>query len=147
LAAAAPVDAAPAAPRAATPALANGGCRVLIVDDNESGADLLADSLRALGYTVQVAFDGPSALQTVSTFVPDVVLLDLGLPVMDGFELAQRLRVDCGLTRVPFIAITGYAQELDRQRTTTGGFRGHLAKPVDVHVVDEMIRSIQAAHT
>ena len=55
--------------------------------------------------------------------------------------------MDCGLTRVPFIAITGYAQELDRQRTTTGGFRGHLAKPVDVHVVDEMIRSIQAAHT
>jgi signal transduction histidine kinase/DNA-binding response OmpR family regulator len=132
-----------ASPRALVAPVATGGCRVLLVDDNEQGAELLADSLRALGYTVEVAFDGPMALRKVRTFGPDVALLDLGLPVMDGFELAERLRVDCGLTRVPFIAITGYAQELDRQRTATGGFRGHLAKPVDVHVVDEMIRSIR----
>ena len=147
LPAAAPVHAAPASARAVKPIVENGRSRVLLVDDNEHGAELLADSLRTLGYTVEVAFDGPTALQKVTTFVPDVVLLDLGLPVMDGFELAERLRVDCGLHRVPLIAITGYAQELDRQRTATSGFRGHLAKPVDVHIVDEMIRSIQAAET
>jgi CheY-like chemotaxis protein len=131
--------------RAVTPIATNGTSRVLVVDDNEHGAELLADSLRALGYTVDVAFDGPTALQKAGMFVPDVALLDLGLPVMDGFELAERLRVDCGLHRVPFIAITGYAQEVDRQRTATNGFRGHLAKPVDVHVLDEMIRKLHAA--
>ena len=120
---------------------------MLVVDDNEQGAELLGDSLRALGYTVDVAFDGPAALQKAKTFVPEVVLLDLGLPVMDGFELAERLRVDCGLDRVPFIAVTGYAQEVDRQRTAASGFQGHLAKPVDVHVLDRMIRKIQAGQT
>jgi signal transduction histidine kinase/DNA-binding response OmpR family regulator len=121
--------------------------RVLVVDDNEPGAELLADSLRALGYTVDVAFDGPTALQKARTFTPDVALLDLGLPVMDGFELAERLRTDCGLDGIPLIAITGYAQEVDRQRTAGNGFRGHLAKPVDVHVVDEMIRTLRAAES
>ena len=131
----------------AKPSVAVGRSRVLVVDDNEHGAELLADSLRALGYTVEVAYDGPTALRKAPAFVPDVALLDLGLPVMDGFELAERLRVDCGLGGLAFIAITGYAQELDRERTTSSGFRGHLAKPVDVHVVDEMIRSIGAAQT
>jgi CheY-like chemotaxis protein len=131
--------------RVVAPALANGRFRVLLVDDNQHGAELLADSLRALGYTVDVAFDGPMALQYARRSAPDVALLDLGLPVMDGFELAERLRSDCGLDRVPFIAITGYAQEVDRQRTATSGFRGHLAKPVDVHVLDEMIRALQPA--
>jgi two-component system CheB/CheR fusion protein len=134
----APDDATPLAVPAAS-----GKGRVLIVDDNQYGAELLADSLRALGYTTAVAFDGPSALQKAPLFMPDVVLLDLGLPVMDGFELAERLRNDCGLTRVPLVAITGYAQEVDRQRTAANGFQGHLAKPVDVHVVDELIREIQ----
>jgi CheY-like chemotaxis protein/anti-sigma regulatory factor (Ser/Thr protein kinase) len=145
LSAASPVHAAGASARAVTPIVAHGRSRVLVVDDNENGAELLADSLRALGYTVDVAFDGPTALQKARTFGPEVALLDLGLPVMDGFELAERLRVDCGLHRVPFIAITGYAQEVDRQRTTNSGFRGHLAKPVDVHILDEMIRDIETA--
>jgi signal transduction histidine kinase/DNA-binding response OmpR family regulator len=133
----------PGTTHAVTPAVATDRPRLLIVDDNQHGAELLADSLRALGYPVAVAFDGPTALQTADTFAPDVVLLDLGLPVMDGFELAERLRRDCGLDHVPFIAITGYAQEVDRQRTSASGFRGHLAKPVDVHVLDEMICEIQ----
>jgi CheY-like chemotaxis protein len=132
------------APRVIAP-MATGGCRVLLVDDNEEGAELLADSLRALGYTVVVAFDGPTALQKVKGFAPDVALLDLGLPVMDGFELAERLRTDGGLDQVPFIAITGYAQEVDRQRTSNSGFVGHLAKPIDVHVLDEMIADIREA--
>ncbi len=143
LRAAQPVQAETAPAPAVRPAITHGRARVLLVDDNEQGAELLAESLRKLGYTVEVAFDGPEALAISKTFMPDVALLDLGLPVMDGIELAERLRVDCGLHEVPFVAITGYAQELDRQRTSTSGFRGHLAKPVDVHVVDAMIREIQ----
>jgi CheY-like chemotaxis protein/anti-sigma regulatory factor (Ser/Thr protein kinase) len=147
LPAALPVPAAEAGPGVPVPAPAHAGCRVLIVDDNEHGAELLADSLRALGYTVDVAFDGPAALHKAKAAAPDVALLDLGLPVMDGFELAERLRLDCGLQHTPFLAITGYAQEIDRHRTATSGFRGHLAKPVDVHVLDEMIRTIRARTT
>ena len=120
----------------------SGGCQVLLVDDNRNAAELLADSLRALGHTVNVAFDGPGALAAVASFVPDVALLDLGLPVMDGFELADRLRSEGALRTLPLIAITGYAQEVDRQRTSASGFDGHLAKPVDVMALDEMIRSV-----
>jgi signal transduction histidine kinase/CheY-like chemotaxis protein len=144
LPAATAMETAPASDRTSMLVAVHSGCRVLVVDDNEHGAELLGDSLRALGYTVGVAFDGPTALQTVRTFVPDLVLLDLGLPVMDGFEVAERLRADCGLHDVPLIAVTGYAQEVDRRRTETSGFRGHLAKPVDVHALDAMIRGILA---
>jgi signal transduction histidine kinase/DNA-binding response OmpR family regulator len=143
LPAAAAVHASPAADPVRAPAPVH-RCRVLLVDDNQHGAELLADSMRALGYTVHVAFDGPAALKIARTFGPDVALLDLGLPVMDGFEVAERLRADCGLDRMAVIAITGYAREVDRQRTTSRGFHGHLAKPVDVHVLDEMIRGLRS---
>jgi CheY-like chemotaxis protein len=115
------------------------------VDDNPDGADLLADSLRTLGHVVRVALDGPSALEAVHTFRPDVALVDLGLPVMNGFELAQRLKEDPRLRGMTLIAVTGYGQEMDRHRSRDAGFDGHLIKPVDVHVVDALIR--QAART
>ena len=124
---------------------ASDGCRVLLVDDNRNAAELLADSLRAMGYSVGVAFDGPAALHLVGSFVPDVALLDLGLPVMDGFELAERLRSGRGLDQLPLIAITGYGQEVDRRRTAAAGFCGHLVKPVDVHALDQMIREVRFA--
>jgi signal transduction histidine kinase len=121
------------------------GCAVLLVDDNPDAADLLADSLRALGHEVQVAADGPSALSLVRTFRPEAVVLDIGLPVMDGFELAERLRQDGGLARVALIAVTGYGQEVDRSRTQSAGFGAHLVKPVDVHEVDAAIRSLSGS--
>ena len=135
---AAPAGVAVAAVR--TPAMGH-GCRVLLVDDNESAAELLADSLAALGHVVQVAHDGSAALAAVETFVPDVALLDLGLPVMDGFEVAQRLRREPRLRNLRLIAITGYGQEVDRRRTEDSGFTAHLVKPVDVHVLDGLIRA------
>lgn len=88
--------------------------------------------MNALGHSTQIANDGPSALTVVARFRPDAGLLDLGLPVMDGFELGQRLREDPALPGIVLIAITGYAQEIDRQRTTAAGFDVHLVKPVDV---------------
>jgi CheY-like chemotaxis protein/two-component sensor histidine kinase len=121
--------------------VAAAGHRLLVVDDNEDAATLLADSLRALGHAVTVAHDGPSALALVAEFKPEVALLDLGLPVMDGFELGERLRAEPDLQGIVLIAVTGYAQLLDRRRTEASGFDAHLAKPIDVHEVDRLIRS------
>ncbi len=116
------------------------GVPILIVDDNEDAAGLLADSLRTLGHTVQVVHDGPSALGILHAFRPQVALLDLGLPVMDGFELAQRIRGEPLFQRIELVAITGYGQEIDRQRTAENGFGAHLVKPVDVIALDALIR-------
>ena len=132
-----PASAAPAEPVEDSP---RQGRHVLIVDDNPDAADLLADSLRTLGHVVEVAVDGPSALDAVRMFRPRVALVDLGLPVMDGFELAQRLKADPRLDGLILIAVTGYGQDVDRRRSRDAGFDGHLVKPVDVDVVDEMIR-------
>jgi signal transduction histidine kinase len=110
--------------------------RVLVVDDNEDAAVMLQHALGSLGYLVEVAPDGPSALEACRTFSPDVALLDIGLPVMDGYELAQRLRellVNSG--RVPslrLLAVTGYGQETDRARSVDAGFHEHLVKPIDL---------------
>jgi signal transduction histidine kinase len=128
-----------ATPPGLTPS-AGAGSRILVVDDNADAAMLLADSLRALGHDVMVAHDGPSALSRLDGYRPDVALLDLGLPVMDGFELAGQLRRAPGTADVVLVAITGYAQEIDRRRTAAAGFDLHLAKPIDVHQLDGLIR-------
>jgi CheY-like chemotaxis protein len=114
--------------------------RILVVDDNPDAAELLADSLRALGHTARVAFDGPSAIEEARTFQPDVALLDLGLPVMDGFEVAHRLKSLPRLQDLQLVAITGYGQEVDRRRTREVGFDEHLVKPVDVEALDVWLR-------
>ncbi|MEP7304024.1 MAG: response regulator [Acidobacteriota bacterium] len=97
--------------------------------------------MRAFGHIVEVARDAPAALTTVKRFRPDVALLDLGLPIVDGFELAERLPAEPGLHSLRLIAVTGYAQESDRRETAAQGFDGHLAKPIDVHDVDALLRS------
>ena len=90
----------------------------------------LADALRTFGYEVCVASDGPAALALAREFQPHVVLLDLGLPVMDGYEVAERLRADAGSGLQ--IAVTGYGQETDLMRSEAAGFAAHLVKPVDL---------------
>ena len=104
--------------------------RVLIVDDNEDARTMLAEALVAVGYEVKTAHDGPDALAAVSLFRPDIAILDIGLPVMDGYELASRLRASTptGLPRL--VAVTGYGQEADRRRTRMAGFDAHLVKPL-----------------
>ncbi|MEJ7603364.1 MAG: ATP-binding protein, partial [Kofleriaceae bacterium] len=104
--------------------------RVLIVDDNQDAADVLGDALTKGGHVVRVAYDGPTALDVARTFYPQVALLDIGLPIMDGYEVARQLRIlDLGGARIRLIAVTGYDQERDRQRTAEAGFDAHLAKP------------------
>jgi signal transduction histidine kinase len=116
--------------------------RVLVVDDNPDAAEVLADALVEAGHEVRTVGDGPSALQLVDAFVPDIAFIDIGLPAMDGFELATLLRRIPSLVRTPLVAITGYAQEDDRQRAFASGFSEHLAKPLDLDRVLECIESL-----
>jgi PAS domain S-box-containing protein len=114
---------------AGTNALGAARRRVLVVDDNHDAAEMLASLLRAAGHEVSVAFDGPSAMRLLASFTPDVALLDIGLPTMDGYDLARRLRNALPeLCRL--IAVTGYGQEHDRRRSHEAGFAAHLVKPV-----------------
>ncbi len=105
--------------------------RVLVVDDNVDTARSIARLLRLLGHNVEIAHDGPTAIEAARAFRPEVLLLDIGLPAMDGYEVARRLRAeDCG-KEARIIAITGYGQEEDRMRSRDAGFDHHLIKPVD----------------
>jgi len=114
-----------------TPKLPSRARRILVVDDNVDAAMLVASALEGQGFEVVVAHDGPQALDAVGHFVPDVAVLDLGLPVMDGYELCAQLRTRRELERCRFIALTGYGQPRDRVRTRESGFTEHLVKPVN----------------
>jgi CheY-like chemotaxis protein len=105
---------------------------VLVVDDNEDGASTIATLLAMWGYVAEVAHDGPSALRLVEHVAFDIGVLDIGLPVMDGYELAGRLRRLPGGQQMRLIALTGYGQSADRKRSFESGFDVHLVKPIDV---------------
>jgi CheY-like chemotaxis protein len=123
-------------PKKPVRASARASMRVLVVDDNEDAAALLAESLTECGYDVRVALDGPSALQIAPGFAPEVALLDIGLPNMDGYEVARRLRTLPGVpTTMKLVAITGYGQEHDLRRVAEAGFAVHLVKPVSLEAV------------
>jgi signal transduction histidine kinase len=115
------------------------GRRVLIVEDNADAADSLALLLRALGHEVRVVGDGPAALEAASSFRPDVALLDIGLPEMDGYEVARRLRRDPALGDAVLVALSGYGQEEDRRRSHAAGFDVHLVKPVDLEGLQALL--------
>jgi signal transduction histidine kinase len=118
------------------------GRRILIVDDNEDAAELLKVALAAVGYESRTAFNGPSALVLDSEFLPEIAVLDIGLPVMDGFELARRLREQAAPDRkLHLIALTGYGSQTDRIRTTAAGFDAHLVKPLDLRTLEQVLSS------
>jgi signal transduction histidine kinase len=115
---------------AAAPAAPLHGRRVLVVDDNHDAADTLALLLESDGADVRVAYDGRTALALADDFLPHSVLLDLGMPGMDGYEVARRLRLDERYAETDIIALTGWAQDADRRQTRNRGFTHHLTKPV-----------------
>ncbi len=115
--------------------------RVLIVDDNEDFASSLQFLLQAEEHEVQTAHDGVTAIEMAQEFVPDIILLDLGLPGLNGYETAQRLRAIPELKNLILIAVSGYAQEEDRKRSERAGFTTHLKKPIDIDKVLETIRN------
>jgi CheY-like chemotaxis protein len=115
--------------------------RVLIVDDNEDSAESMAVLLRLRGHEVRLSYDGQSALEEAHAFKPDVMFLDLNLPRMDGYEVARRLRQEPAMRDMMLVAMTGYGQEEDRQRTREAGFHLHMVKPVDFDKIEELLSS------
>jgi signal transduction histidine kinase len=116
--------------------------RLLLVEDTDDAARALKVALEQLGYEVALAHDAPIALNLAKTFRPDVVLLDLGLPVMDGWELAQRLRGTA--SELPIVAVTARDQDADKQRSAALGFAEHLVKPIDLVELERIVQSISS---
>ncbi len=113
--------------------------RILIVDDNRDAAETLGELLRALGATVSVAHSGSDALEKLRSFGPDSVLLDIGMPDMDGYEVARRIRATAEYGRILLIALTGWGQEHDQRRSRAAGFDQHVVKPPDIDRLRELL--------
>ena len=116
--------------------------RVLVVDDNQDAADMLANLLRLLQADVRVVYDGQSALDLMDVFRPEAIVLDLGMPGMDGYEVARRVRAQPAGARLALIALSGWGQERDRERTAEVGFDVHLVKPVDLDRILTVLREL-----
>jgi len=112
--------------------------RILIVDDNKDLAGSLARLLRILGHDVEVVFDGRKGIETARTYRPRVVLLDIGLPNLDGYHVARTLRQE-GFNDTMIIALSGYGQEEDLKRSREAGMDHHLTNPVDVRTISQLI--------
>jgi DNA-binding response OmpR family regulator len=133
-------------PRVEPPLVASGtglaGVRVLVIDDNRDGADILGILIEEQGGMVRVAYDGASGLLAALEFKPEVVLLDIGLPDMDGYEACRRLRAQFDRD-MSIVALTGWGQERDKQRALDAGFDAHLTKPADPQQLSETIRALK----
>ena len=116
-------------------------CRVLVVDDNHDAGDMLSMLLNSLSATVRTAQSGPQALDILDEFNPDIVLLDIGMPFMDGYEVARRIRARRG-NQVRLIALTGWGQEEDVRRAERAGFDHHLVKPPDLHKLGKLLTQV-----
>lgn len=128
----------PATLASATPLPAR---KILVVDDNEDAAETLSLLLTSLGHVVHVAHSGPEALEIVEAFGPETVFLDIGLPSMDGYEVARRLRAMTGLRDLTIIALTGWGTSEDQQRAWKAGFDHHITKPFQLEDMDRLLRS------
>ena len=115
--------------------------RVLVVDDNQDSAESLAILLRLEGHTVAVAFDGATALVEAARFQPQAVLLDIGMPGMDGYQVVHELRAKEPTRSAVILALTGYGQPEDRARSKAAGFNDHLTKPVDPALLIKMLKA------
>jgi CheY-like chemotaxis protein len=109
--------------------------RVLVVDDNEDAAESMAMLLSVLGHEVRVQHDGPAALATAAEFLPQAVFCDVGMPGMDGFEVATRLRQDPRLAATLLVALTGWGSQDDKKRSRAAGFDAHLTKPASLDAI------------
>jgi PAS domain S-box-containing protein len=121
------------------------GCRVLVADDLRDSADSLALLIGAMGHEVRVAYDGEQALQEAEAFRPDVALLDLGMPKLNGFDLCRRIRDAPWGRPMRLVAQSGWGQEEDRRRTAAAGFDHHIVKPIDPAALGELLRTLAPA--
>lgn len=113
--------------------------RILLVDDNRDSALTLAMLLKVKGYFTQVAHDGPTALELVESYRPHVVVQDIGMPIMDGYQITQRLRERYSPEQLVIVAATGYGRQEDRDKTKAAGFNFHLVKPIVIHEFDSIL--------
>jgi CheY-like chemotaxis protein len=134
-----PSVAPPPATSAAVPQATIARRRILVVDDNIDAAMSLSQLLELDGHESQAVFGAMEALERVASFRPDVVLLDIGLPQMNGYEVARRLRQLESGKRLKLVALTGYGQSEDRQKALAAGFDEHLAKPVDLAALERVL--------
>jgi CheY-like chemotaxis protein len=122
------------------PALTAKGLRVLIVDDNRDAAGMLAMLLQFSGHETHTAHDGVEAVEAATTLQPDVILLDIGLPRLNGYEAARKIREHQGQSSRPLlVALTGWGQDEDRRRSEEAGFDAHLVKPVDEAALGKLL--------
>jgi CheY-like chemotaxis protein len=126
----------------AEPARACRHLRILVVDDNTDAAEALVEILRMWGHTAWSVHDGLAALKEAQEGQPDVALLDIGLPRMDGYEVARRLRDEARLAALKIIAVTGYGQDSDRQKARAARFDNHLVKPVPLDALEQLLAQI-----
>ena len=120
-------------------------CRVLLVDDNVDAAQTVAMLLDMSGHQCRMAHDGPTGLDAALAWQPDVILLDIGLPGLNGFEVAKLIRQQPLLENVVLVALTGYGLEADRQRSREAGFNHHLVKPADFDEIEKILASLNQA--
>jgi CheY-like chemotaxis protein len=116
--------------------------RILIVDDNADAANTLGRLLALLGYDICVVHDGISAISKCAEFQPALILLDLGMPGIDGLETAERIRRQHQGRDIAFVAVTGWGQDKDRERTLQAGFVAHLTKPVNVELLERTVERV-----
>jgi CheY-like chemotaxis protein len=117
--------------------------KILVVDDETACAEMLAELLRLHGYEVQAVNSGKAALDAFNAWRPDVVLLDIGMPDMDGYEVARQVRQQVGTDEVVLIALTGWGQEKDRERVREAGFNHHLLKPIEMDALRALLAESQ----
>ena len=118
--------------------------RILVVDDNHDSALSLAMMLSIMGHETRTAHDGESAVATAENFLPDVVLLDIGLPKLNGYEVAQRIRESAWGQSMFLIAVTGWGQEEDRQRSSEVGLNVHMVKPVEPAALERLLSELRS---
>ena len=121
--------------------------RILVVDDNHDSALSLAMMLSIMGHETRTAHDGESAVETAESFLPDVVLLDIGLPKLNGYEVAQRIREKSWGASMFLIAVTGWGQEEDRQRSSEVGLNVHMVKPVEPAALEKLLDGLSRAES
>lgn len=121
------------------------GLRILIAEDGADCAESMAMLLRLYGHEVQIASSGPTAVETVLAYQPDVLLLDIGLPGMNGYQVAKRLKEHNGKKRPFIIAVTGFGMETDRRQSAESGIDLHLLKPVDPEQLQRLLARFQGS--
>jgi CheY-like chemotaxis protein len=120
---------------------------VLIVDDNKDAAEWLATLLSLSGHETHIALDGDQAIKATERLLPDAVLLDIGLPRVDGYEVCRRIRHQPWGRDLMMVALTGWGQEEDRQKSREAGFNAHLVKPVDEAIILDLLASLPSSVT